>query len=112
MDKLVVGEVVVVPFPFSDLITFKKRPALVLATVEFNNLILCQITSKSYSSKSAIKLTSDDFQTGSLPLISYARPDKLFTIESSIIIKSVGQLSLQKTNQVLKATRELFPDIQ
>ena len=45
MGRFIKGDVVVVPFPFSDLSTSKRRPALVLADLAGDDLILCQITS-------------------------------------------------------------------
>lgn len=108
MGKFTVGSVVLVTFPFSNLKGQKVRPALVLANVEFNNLILCQITSKSYTSKISISLKSNDFAKGGLPVISYVRPDKLFTADSTIIKKSVGQLSSSTKNKVLQNVRGLF----
>jgi mRNA interferase MazF len=44
--KFVKGDVVVVPFPFSNLSQSKRRPALVIALLEGNDAILCQIISK------------------------------------------------------------------
>jgi mRNA interferase MazF len=46
MGKFVKGDVVIIPFPFSDLSSSKRRPALVLAGLKGNDIILCQITSK------------------------------------------------------------------
>ena len=46
MGEFMKGDVVVVPFPFSDLSANKKRPALVVATLTGDDVILCQITSK------------------------------------------------------------------
>ncbi|WP_368489570.1 hypothetical protein [Clostridium sp. BJN0013] len=46
MGEFIEGDVVVVPFPFSDLSNSKRRPALVLANLEGYDLILSQITSK------------------------------------------------------------------
>lgn len=46
MERFVKGNVVVVPFPFSDLTQAKRRPALIIAELEGNDLILCQITSQ------------------------------------------------------------------
>ena len=39
------GDVVVLPFPFSDLSQSKRRPALVAANLEGDDIILCQIGS-------------------------------------------------------------------
>lgn len=108
MGKFTVGEVVLVYFPFSNLKGQKIRPALVLAIVEFNNLILCQITSRSYSSKIALKIESSDFSEGKLPVDSYVRPDKLFTAETSIIKSPAGKLKKSVYNKILKKVRGVF----
>lgn len=108
MVKFAIGSVVLVTFPYSNLKGQKVRPAVVIANVEFDNFILCQITSKEYSSKTAIHLKADDFSQGSLPVISYVRPDKLFTADMSIIKNSVGLLTPQTKKKVLKSVQSLF----
>lgn len=108
MGKFVRVEVVLIPFPFSNLKRNKIRPALILARAEFDNLILCQITSKPYSSKMAIELKNSDFDNGGLPITSYIRPDKVFTAEPSIIIRSAGKLNSNKKNEVLTKVRKMF----
>ena len=108
MGQLTAGEVIAVNFPFSNLRESKLRPALVLAKVEFDNVILCQVTSRSYSSSSAIRLEKTDFAEGQLPLISYARPDKLFTADPSIITATVGRLTATKKDQILGSVRQIF----
>jgi hypothetical protein len=47
MGKPVIGEVVVLPFPQTDLQVGKRRPALVVADLAGDDLILCQITTQS-----------------------------------------------------------------
>ena len=103
-----VGSVVLVTFPFSNLKGQKVRPALVLANVEFDNLILGQITSKSYTSKIAISIKSQDFTEGNLPVASFVRPDKLFTADATIIRAIVGHLTPTTKNKILKRVRNLF----
>mgnify|MGYP001613428797 FL=1 len=44
MERFVKGDVIVLPFPYTDLSTTKKRPALVIATLRGENIILAQIT--------------------------------------------------------------------
>lgn len=48
MEKFVKGDVVVVPFPFSDLTEAKRRPAFVLEELDGEDRILCQITSQQF----------------------------------------------------------------
>lgn len=64
MGRFVKGDVVVLPFPFSDLSAAKRRPALVLAGLPGDDIILCQITSRAVSNPYAIPLSSSDFTAG------------------------------------------------
>jgi len=108
VGKFVAGDVVVTTFPFSDLSSKKRRPALILANVEFGDLILCQITSKPYSSKTAVAIESTDFALGELPAVSYIRPDKLFTTDVNLIERTVGTLKNERLEMVLSRVRNLF----
>lgn len=108
MGKFTVGQVVLVESPHSDLKGGKKRPALVLAVAEFDNVILCQITSRSYTSKIAIKISVVDFLSGGLPTASYVRPDKLFTADIILIEGIVGELNVKTKDLIFKKVRELF----
>lgn len=108
MGTFTVGEVVLIPFPYADFSKFKKRPALVVGTAEFDNLILCQITSRAETSKKAIPLSDSDFEQGTLSLDSFIRPDKLFTVEQSIVEKSVGILNDKKLEIVKLKIRQIF----
>ncbi|HCS79200.1 TPA: MazF family transcriptional regulator [Patescibacteria group bacterium] len=108
MDEPAVGGIVLVLFPFSNLKGQKLRPALVLAKVEFANYILCQITSRPYSSTTAIKLTQADFVSGGLPVVSFVRPDKLFTADASLVEKVVGKLAQKKRLEILNAVQKIF----
>jgi len=54
MEKFIKGDIVVIPFPYSDLSNAKKRPALVLAESSLGDLILCQITSQEFKDSYAV----------------------------------------------------------
>ena len=71
------GEVVLVPFPFSDLSQSKVRPAVCLADAGRGDWVLCQITSSPYGDPAAIPLDAPDFASGGLLVASFARPGKL-----------------------------------
>ena len=79
MAKFVKGDVVIIPFPFSDLSQSKRRPALVIAPLEGNDAILCQITSKNIRDTYAISIDDADFASGSLKQPGNIRPNRLFT---------------------------------
>lgn len=87
MARFVKGDVVVIPFPFSDLSQSKRRPALVLAPLEGEDVILCQITSKSIRDNYAISLDDADFESGGLKQASNLRPNRLFTADTHIILR-------------------------
>jgi mRNA interferase MazF len=110
MGSFAIGTVVLIPFPYADFSKFKKRPALVVGFADFNNLILCQITSKSDASMKAIPLDDNEFINGGLSLKSYIRPDKLFTVERSIAEAQLGLLNQSKSETVRTQIRELFKD--
>ncbi len=108
MGSFTVGDVVLIPFPYSDFSRFKKRPALIVGLAEFDNLILCQITSQSFTSKQAIRLSGVNFTKGSLDLTSYIRPDKLFTIDKSIVVRKAGTIQDKVLKKVRLKIIELF----
>ena len=70
------GEVILVPFPFSDLSRAKLRPAICLASVGRGDWVLCQVTSNSYGDPLALPIGEADFAVGGLRLASFARPGK------------------------------------
>ena len=101
MERFVKGDVVVVPFPFSDLSNAKRRPALVVADLKGDDLILCQITSQQVRDDYAIELTEEDFQFGSLKKKSNIRPNRIFTADKGIILYRVGRLREKKLEEVI-----------
>ena len=76
MATFVKDDVVVIPFPFSDLTHAKRRPALIVAALSGDDLILCQITSQKVRDSYAILLENSDFETGSLKQVSNVRPNR------------------------------------
>ncbi len=108
MAKFVKGDVVVVPFPFSDLTQAKRRPALVITALEGDDVILCQITSQSVKDGYAISLEDKDFETGSLKQTSNVRPNRIFTADSHIVLYKVGNLKIEKLDEVIEKVIEII----
>jgi len=101
------GDIVVVPFPFSNLQGIKRRPALVLADSGGSDLVLCQITSQKIKDDFAVLITPSDTH-GKLLVESNIRPNKLFTIEKSVILYKIGTLTDSKLIKVLGKLSDLF----
>ena len=97
------GAVVLVPFPFSDLSQAKLRPAVVLADAGRGDWILCQITSNPYGDSRAIEITDSSFDAGSLRIISYARPGKLFTANQDPMVSQVATLNSASFKTIIEA---------
>jgi mRNA interferase MazF len=106
--KIIKGDVVVIPFPFSDLSQSKRRPALVIAPLEGNDAILCQITSKTIKDTYAISIDDADFASGSLRQVGNIRPNRLFTADSRIILYQVGSIRKEKLIQVIEKVVEII----
>jgi mRNA interferase MazF len=86
------SEIVLLPFPFTDLSSAKRRPVLVLSFPnDQGDFMAVQITSQ-VRYEPALPLSRDDFELGDLPKSSIVRPVKVFTLNSSLIIRRVGRL--------------------
>ncbi len=100
MENLSIGEVVLATFPFSNLESTKVRPCLVVGIAEFDDLALCQITSKRYHSKTALSFTNSDLASGSIITNSFIRPDKIATLDKAMIRRKLGRLTDSKLSEV------------
>ena len=101
MEGFVKGDVVVLEFPFSNLMQAKRRPSLVIKVPKGDDIIVCQITGKSYEKSVEIPIKKEDFYKSSLKVESYTRLDKIFSIEKSLIKYKAGSLKQEKFNEVI-----------
>jgi len=103
MERFVKGDVVVVPFPFSNLSGSKRRSALVLTDLRGDDIMICQITSKPTDDIFAQALRSEDFVSGSLPVDSFIRPLRVFTTDKYIVFRKIGEITPERMNKVIDA---------
>jgi len=103
MGKFIKGDIVVIPFPFTDLSGNKKRPAFVVADLPGNDIIVCQITSKFKSDAFALSISESDFILGSLPIDCFIRPNKIFTADKNIILSTAGHLNETKISNTISS---------
>jgi len=91
------GEIVIVPIPFTNLTSNKRRPALVISVKDYNyktdDLIVMAITSNLTDKEYCININNYDMETGDLLTDSQIRVDKIYTLSQSIVLKSIGKVN-------------------
>ncbi|MDR2205020.1 MAG: type II toxin-antitoxin system PemK/MazF family toxin [Flavobacteriaceae bacterium] len=108
MATFIKGDIVVIPFPFSDLSGSKRRPALVLADLSGNDILLCQITSQHTRDRFAVPLRNTDFAEGSLPSSSFIRSARIFTGDKTIIVRKTGTVKTAVMNKVVQNIMDII----
>ena len=103
MAGFVAGDVVVVPFPFTDLQSHKVRPAIVVAAFTRGDILLCQITSRTGGHPAVIPINTTDFALGALPVASQALPHRIVTANETCVRKVAGQLTPAKLTEIREA---------
>ncbi len=104
MGTFAKGEIVLFPFPFTDLTQRRLRPCLVLSGEMNQDLILCQITSKySKKDKYSLELKKQETIGGSLNLDSYIRTNMLFTASKDQIVNKICRIQKEKYLETIKA---------
>ena len=84
-------EIVLVPFPYSDLSSSKRRPVLIVSNDRYNqhfdDVVVCVITTNLRKDEYSVELEGDDLEIGVLPESSVVKAHKLFTIHQDKIVK-------------------------
>lgn|SRR5579872_2225732 len=106
------GEIVLVPFPFTNLSTSKKRPVLVLSKTSYNkkssDFVCCGIISNIRNVHHSVSLQNKDLVDGILPKPSRIKTSTIFTLEKSIVIRRLGKIRENVMEKVRKEILELF----
>jgi len=96
------GELVGIPFPYSDLTAKKRRPVLVVTNPDSRGDFMgLQVTSV-FTEEMAVAIDNKSMATGHLPKPSWIRCDKVFTLSDSIIVKNYGSLDKDVLQEVMK----------
>ena len=97
------GDVVLVPFPFTDLRSQKVRPAVVVSSSEYHasepDLILGAITTNLSAAMSAVDYVLREWQVANLRYPSAFKP-LLFTLEPAHVLHQIGQLTAHDLTEV------------
>ena len=109
MGTLARGDIVLFPFPYTDLSNRKLRPCLVLSEEMGEDVILCQITSQRLLRDSySVELKHADTIGGTLRIDSYIRANMIFTAAKMQIIKRLCRINDEKYSQVVSVVKKII----
>lgn len=105
-------DIILIPFPFSDISTNKRRSviirrsAIIISNSSYNthndDVICCAITSNPRNYADCVPITNADLDKGQLNYESQIKPTKVFTLNKSLIIKSLARLNIEKSKEVIR----------
>lgn len=103
-------DVVVVPFPFTDRRSSKRRPAVVLSAADFgtanSHSVMAMVTSAKHS-RWALDVLIEDLSAAGLPAASIVRM-KLFTLDHRLVLRKAGRLAARDQASLAKSLRALL----
>lgn len=102
-------EIILVPFPYTDLTSAKQRPALIISNSGVNKTedrICCLITSNQFNS--GVLLEQKDFENGKLPFKSWVKPNRIFSVNEKIIKKKLCTINKSFHNRILQEINRLL----
>ena len=103
------GDVVVLPFPYTDMTSIKTRPVLIVAHPRGTNVIVAQITSQqARNDEYAVSLEEKDFAEGSLPTASFVKTNMIMTLAEDMIFAKTGVVDKDKIEEVENKLVRIF----
>ena len=101
MESLTKGDIVLFPFPYTDLSSRKLRPCLIISNEMKEDLILCQITSQYNKDNYSIELKNDETISGTLSIDSYVRCNMIFTANKQMILKKICEIKKETYSKII-----------
>lgn len=105
-------DIVLLPFPFSDMEGSKVRPALVVSNDCFNessaDCIMVPLTSVIKPDVFSVILSQEDLSAGELLKKSRIKVDKVFSVEKELAIMRIGSISNEKFSEIKEMFFSLF----
>jgi mRNA interferase MazF len=91
------GDIVLIPVPFTDLTAQKRRPVIIISNRTFHDasadIPVVAMTSQPRQTPFGFQITNSDLVEGTLNRPGFVRPDKIYTLARSIIVKKFGRVS-------------------
>lgn len=108
------GDLVLVPFPHTDLTGGKQRPSLVLTRASYNagspDAVVAFVTSKPQEGPWSVPLVATDLSAGALVKPSWVRVDRLATLDQRLVRKVAARIGEKRLEEVRERVRSLLLD--
>lgn len=106
------GDILLIPVPFTDLTSAKKRPVLVLSNNSYNektnDVLVAAITSNIRKKDYTVMLTKQDIDIGALKVDSCIRVDKIYSLSQRIVISTFGKVKAHIMDDVIEKLNQLI----
>jgi mRNA interferase MazF len=91
------GAIVLIPVPFTDLTSLKRRPVIIISSNEYNressDMIVVAMTSNPTQTAYSFTVTNAELEEGSLNRPGKVRVDKLYTLSQNLIVRTFGNVN-------------------
>ncbi len=91
------GDILLIPVPFTDLSSRKRRPVIVISNNRYNrktaDIVVVAMTSNPAPSEYSFTITSSDLARGKLNRPGKVRVDKIYTLSQSIVARTFGRVN-------------------
>lgn len=105
------GDIVLVPVPFTDLSSQKRRPVIIISNDVYNraarDVVVVAMTSNPATVPFSFRIGSSDLVDGTLNRPGTVRVDKVYTLAKSIVVKKFGKVSPDILNRIRKLLAEI-----
>jgi len=106
------GDIVLIPIPFTDLSSQKRRPVIVISNNQYNrdtrDVIVVAMTSNPEATDYSLPITSVNLISGKLNRPGKVRVDKIYTMSQAIIVKTFGRVDGHTLDRVRSALTRLI----
>ncbi|MDO9302051.1 MAG: type II toxin-antitoxin system PemK/MazF family toxin [Anaerolineales bacterium] len=106
------GDILLVPIPFTDLSSQKRRPVIVISNNTYNqttsDMVVVAMTSNPVEADYSFTITTSDLEKGTLNHPGKVRADKIYTISKSIVVKTFGRVKEETLIRIRQEIQDLM----
>jgi mRNA interferase MazF len=106
------GDIVLIPVPFTDLSSQKRRPVIVISNDGYNrntaDMVVVAMTSNPIPADYSFSVTSSDLERGTLNRPGKVRVDKIYSLSQSIVVKTFGRVNPATLERIRQTLQDLI----